>query len=119
MHRTQHFYAFDTCLPGAIRCAGGGNAMLKANDVRPNDVLRHGAYVCFTVPPAARQSMAEAAVPALATRLGFGSEFEAVGGHPADAIAFLRRVGATPADIADDELLRADAVVHVASPKAE
>src|SRR5262249_19254973 len=38
---------------------------------------------------------------------------------PADSVAFLRRVDATSADIADDGLLHADAVVHVASPKPE
>ncbi|MGE5175120.1 MAG: hypothetical protein ACM3JJ_01990, partial [Hyphomicrobiales bacterium] len=35
--------------------------------------------------------------------------------HPPNAVAFLRRVGATPAAVPDEELERADAVVHVAS----
>jgi len=63
------------------------------------------------------RALAVVAIPALAEKLGLENEF----GRPAasDSIAFLRRVGATQADIADDGLLHADAVVHVASPKAE
>jgi hypothetical protein len=91
---------------------------MRANDVRSNDVLRHGAYLCLRVPDAARASVLGAAVPALGERLGLRNEFEPGDGHPANAIAFLRRVDATPAEITDDELLRADAVVHVASPTA-
>ncbi len=87
------------------------------NDVRSNDITRHGAYVCLRVPPSARPDAA-AAVPTLAERLGLRNEFETAGGHPAEAIAFLRRLDATPADVADDELLRADAVVHVAAASA-
>ena len=91
---------------------------MRANDVRPTESLRHGAYLCLRVPDAARRTVAAAAVPALAERLGLRNEFEAEGGPPPDAIAFLRRVGATPADIVDDGLLHADAVVHVASATA-
>src|SRR5262249_52191704 len=40
------------------------------------------------------------------------------GGHPPHAIAFVRRAGATPGTIADEELSRADALVHVASSTA-
>jgi len=92
---------------------------VRANDVRANESLRHGAYVCLSVPAAARSAVSRAAVPALAERLRLSNEFTATDGHPADAIAFLRRVGATPADIADEVLLRADAVVHVASATGE
>jgi hypothetical protein len=91
---------------------------MRANDVRSTEVLRHGAYVCLTLPEDARRRVAAAAVPALAERLGLRNEFAVTDGHPVEAIAFLRRVEATPADIADDELLRADAVVHVASATA-
>lgn len=88
---------------------------MRASDVRPSDTLRHGAYVCVRVPPEARRAVAAAAVPALAARIGLANEFEARDGHPPEAIAFLRRVGATPGPRADDTLLRADAVIHVAS----
>jgi hypothetical protein len=92
---------------------------MRANDVRAtDDVLRHGAYVCLNVPTGARGAVADAPVPALADRLGLRNEFEPGDGHPPEAVAFLRRVSATPAAIADDELLRADAVVHVASTTA-
>ena len=91
---------------------------MHANDVRSSEVLRHGAYVCLSVPPDARLALAARPVPALVERLGLRNEFEPGDGHPTEAVAFLRRIGATPADIADDALLQADAVVHVASPTA-
>jgi len=91
---------------------------MRANDVRPTDPIRHGAYVCLSAPGEAGRALAGAAVPALAQRLGFRNEFGVTEGHPTEAIAFLRRVSATPADIADEDLLRADAVVHVASATA-
>jgi hypothetical protein len=70
------------------------------------------------VPQGAQRLAADTAVPMVADRLGLRNEFEAREGHPPEAIAFLRRVGAIPADIADGELVRADAVVHVASATA-
>ena len=91
---------------------------MHANDVRSTEALRHGAYLCLRVPGDARRSVAGAAVPALAERFGLRNEFAVTDGHPLEAIAFLRRVGATPAPIADDALLQADAVVHVASQTA-
>ncbi len=91
---------------------------MRANDVRPAEILRHGAYVCLRVPDGARRAVATAAVPALAESLGLRNEFAAGDGPPAEAIAYLRRIGAAPADIADDGLLHADAVVHVASATA-
>ena len=91
---------------------------MRANDVRSTDIIRHGAYLCVAVPPGERRAIAGAAVPALADRLGLRSEFEPGDGHPQEAIAFLRRVSATPGDVADAELLRADAIVHVASATA-
>jgi hypothetical protein len=60
-----------------------------------------------------------APVQILAAQLGFDNEFEVTGGHPANAFACLRRADATAAQIRDDQLLHADAVVHVASPTAE
>jgi hypothetical protein len=92
---------------------------MRANDVWSTEVFRHGAYVCLSVPPDARRAAAVAAVPELADRLGLRNEFEPGGGHPAEAVAFLRRVDATPADVADDGLLQADAVIHVASETAD
>jgi hypothetical protein len=91
---------------------------MRANDLRSTDVLRHGAYLCLRVPETARRALATVAVPALAARLGLTNEFEPGPDHPARAVAFLRRVGATPGPRADDGLLHADAVVHVAAPTA-
>ncbi len=91
---------------------------MRANDVRATDILRLGAYECLHVPEEARRTLASAGVPALAEWLGLTNEFEPGDGHPPEAIAFLRRNGATQADIVDNELLRADAVVHVASATA-
>ena len=79
---------------------------MRANDERSTEPLRHGAYVCLRVGDGARRGVAAAAVPALAERLGLRNEFEAKDGPPAEAIAYLRRVGATPAAIEDEGLLR-------------
>ena len=88
------------------------------NEVLSTEVLRHGAYVCLTVPRDARARVAAAAVPTLAARLKLRNEFDTESGHSPDAIAFLRRLDAAPGTIADNEILRADAVVHVASGAA-
>ena len=88
------------------------------NSVLAGETIRHGAYVCLRAAVGAdARSLAALAVPALAEKLGLQNEFA----RPAapDSIAFLRRLDATAADVADEGLLQADAVVHVASPKAE
>lgn len=88
------------------------------NSVLAGEVIRHGAYVCVRAADGAdRRALAAVALPALAEKLSLENEF----GRPAaaDSIAFLRRIGATQADIADEGVLAADAVVHVASPRAE
>jgi hypothetical protein len=55
----------------------------------------------------------------LAARLGFLNEFDAETGHPPEAIGYLRRLDATPADTRDEAVLLADAVIHIASENAE
>src|SRR5258707_2604439 len=87
---------------------------MRASDVQPTESLRHGTYLCLNVPAGAQRAAAGAAVPPLAARLGRRNEFEPGDGHPPDANAFLRRLVATPGHIADDSVLGADAVVHVA-----
>src|SRR5260370_27967765 len=91
---------------------------MRANDVRPAEILRHGAYVCLRVPDGARRAVATAAVPALAESLGLRNEFAAGDGPPAEAIAYLRRIGSAPADIPDDRRLHARAAGPLASPPA-
>src|SRR5687767_14419032 len=97
----------------------GTEDAMRANDVRSTDILRHGAYVCVRVREDARRTVADVGVPALAARLGLMNEFAPADGHPPQAIAFLRRVGATPGLRVEDDLLGADAVIHVASQTAE
>jgi hypothetical protein len=92
---------------------------MHANDVRSTEAIRHGAYVCLNVPAGELAAVAGAAVPALADRLDLRSEFEPGNPDPPRAIAYLRRVGATAGDVADHELLRAGAVVHVATSTPE
>lgn len=92
---------------------------MRADDVRAYEVLRHGAYICLGVPERARAAAAAAPVPELAARLGLHNEFEPGDGDPPASIAFLHRLDATPGDLEDDALLRADAVVHVGALTAE
>ena len=47
------------------------------------------------------------------------NEFNADDTVPGGSIAFLRRQAATPGDIAAADVLQADAVIHVASKRAE
>jgi hypothetical protein len=89
---------------------------LRADDVQSTEAVRHGAYVAIAAPGEARRIAASAAVPELVHRLGLQNEFDVTAGHPREAVAFLRRGDASAADLEDDRLLRADAVVHVASP---
>jgi hypothetical protein len=93
---------------------------MRADELRSTEPIRHGAYLCLAwglaCAPELRAALTAAPVPALAERLRLGNEFQADGGDPPQAIAFLRRVGATPAAIDDEGLARADAVVHVAAP---
>jgi hypothetical protein len=96
-----------------------GDAKLRiANDVRPTAPIRHGAYLCLTAAHRERRIAAE--VRALAARLALRNELEPGADHPTDAIAFLRRVDASPpprsSDIADDALLATAAIIHVAAP---
>jgi hypothetical protein len=91
---------------------------MRANDVRSTDAVRHGAYVAFRLRPGDAAARAGAAVVALAARLGLVNEFDAQGGDPPSAVAFLRRVDAVAGARDDEGLRQADAVVHVASPTA-
>ena len=90
---------------------------MRADDVQSTEPVRHGAYLCLTVPGAARAAVAEADVPGLAERLGLVNEFD--NADPPLSIAYLRRVGAFPRDIADEGLAGADVIVHVAAPTGD
>src|SRR5215471_1744196 len=99
-----------------LPCAGR-RPIMRANDVRSNEFLRHGAYICLRRSAGARP--AAVPVPALADRLGLRNEFEPGAGPPGDAIAFLRRVEAMAGALADEGVERADAIVHVASESSD
>jgi hypothetical protein len=93
---------------------------MRANDMRSTDPVRHGAYFCVPLPEdGTTPTLAGAAVPALAARLGLCNEFEPGNADPPLAIAYLRRIAATPGVRADDGLAGAHAVVHVAAPTSE
>lgn len=81
---------------------------MRADDVQSTDPILHGAYVCLP---------AEDDLAARAERLGLRNEFEP--GDGAGTYALLRRVSAQPRDIADGELLRAPAIMHVAARDPE
>jgi len=90
------------------------------NSVLAGEILRHGAYVCVRLADGAdARAVAGVAIPALVEKLGLENEFAPGAGPPAQSIAFLRRRGATPGAITDDDILQADAVVHVAAPTAQ
>jgi len=80
---------------------------MKANDVRSNEPLRHGAYFCLRSPAAAPKELEK-----------LENEFQPAGDPAASTVAFLRRVEATPRDLGDDALLRAAAIVHISSEDA-
>jgi hypothetical protein len=105
-------------LGGARPQASERSPMQVGNHVQSREVLRYGAYVCLRVPESSRLAAAAADVPSLVERLWLQNEFDAGEGHPGEAIAFLRRVDATPMGIVDEDLLLADGVIHVASRTA-
>src|SRR5262245_46694664 len=93
---------------------------MKTDEVLDSEILGHGAYLCLRwSTDVDLAEVAAAPIEALAQRLGLLNEFEPGDVPPAEAIAFLRRQGATPADIADDGLVHADGVVHIASKRPE
>lgn len=79
------------------------------------DSVRHGAYVCISAPRDAADALAAAPVADVAARYHLENEYAARDGHPERAIAFLRRVDSTPADVVDEGLSSAAGVVHVAA----
>jgi hypothetical protein len=89
---------------------------MRANDIRPAEPTRHGAYICLSIPAAERAAVASADVTELAESVGLRNEYGASGGDPRQSVAYLRRVSAEPGQIDDQPLLNADVVVHVAAP---
>jgi hypothetical protein len=93
---------------------------MGGHEVLAREVLGHGAYLCLGGLDRDGARHVEAApIAALVQQLGLGNEFDPGRRSEAGSIAFLRRQDAAPGDIADLDLLRAGAVVHVASTRAE
>ena len=90
--------------------------MTRDDGILSREIIRHGAYICLRVAgEAAARAAAGLPVPALATRLTLANEYDAAEAPAPDSIAFLQRQAAAPGAIADEGVLHADAVVHVAS----
>jgi len=93
---------------------------MNSDEVLASEILGHGAYLCLRRSSGGDAGKAAAApIDALAQRLGLRNEFDPNETPPVESIAFLRRQGATPADIADEAVLQADWVIHVASKRPE
>ena len=88
-------------------------------EVLASEILGHGAYVCLRRSDGDVRAARSAPIEALAQRLGLHNEFAPGAAPPVESFALLRRQGATPAAIADDGVLHADWVVHVASKQPE
>jgi hypothetical protein len=81
-----------------------------------SEILGYGAYLCFQPSGAGDVKAAGAGrITALAERLGLRNEFEPGAATARDSFAFARRVEATRAQIADEDLAEARWVIHVAS----
>jgi len=92
---------------------------MLSNESLASEILSHGAYVCLRAAEGAGSPPPPAALATLMERLGLRNEFDP-GDPPArESFALLRRHGATAADIADEGILGADWVIHVASKRAE
>jgi len=93
---------------------------MNGDEFLAREIVRHGAYVCVNRSKGGGgRAVAASAVPALAERLGLQNEFGPGAAPARDSIAFLRRHAAAPGDIADDDVLEADGIVHVASERPE
>lgn len=93
---------------------------MDGDEFLAREIVRHGAYVCMRRSAGGDgRAAAAAAVPALAERVELQNEFTPGAAPPRNSIAFLRRHAATPGQIADDDVLEADWIVHVASDRPE
>jgi hypothetical protein len=92
---------------------------MVSDEFLATEILGHGRYLCLRRLDGERPP-GVTGLAALAERLDLGNEFEAAGGPgPRDSVAFLRRSGGAAGNIADDDVLHADAVIHVFSRQPE
>lgn len=92
---------------------------MVSDEFLASEILGHGAYLCLRRANGGGRAAPGVPLDALAARLGLRNEFEPGTPAPVESIAFLRRQGATPGDIADDAIVHADGIVHVASRRPE
>ena len=92
---------------------------MLSNEFIPNEILGHGAYLCVRRSGRGDPRGVGPAMATLAQRLGLENEFDPADKPPVESIAFVRRREATPRDIADEDVLQAGALVHVASRRAD
>ena len=90
---------------------------MVGNEFLASEILGHGRYLCLR--RSGGDTRGVTGLTALAERLGLRNEFAPGGPSGRGSIAFLRRSDAVPGDIGDDDVLRADAVVHAFSPQPD
>src|SRR2546422_9804203 len=99
---------------------GGRRCPMDSDEVLASEILGHGAYLCLRRSSGGDAGKAAAApIDALAQRLGLRNEFDPGETPPVESIAFLRRPGATPADITDEAVLPAHPGIPRASQPAQ
>ncbi len=88
---------------------------MPGNEFLSRETLGHGAYLCVRASDGRDLHAAgKDVVPALVQRLQLADEFEAAG-TAQGTIAFVRGHAATPGDVEDEDVLRAQLVIHVSS----
>jgi hypothetical protein len=92
---------------------------MVSNEFLASEILGHGAYVCLCRADRGSARAAAAPLAPLAERLKLRNEFEASPAPSDGSFALLRRHSGTPGEIADPDILQADWVLHVASPRGE
>jgi hypothetical protein len=72
----------------------------------------HGAYICVTATGDGRD-VAAAPIDELVSKHGLHNEFDGAPPPGSSSVAFLRRIDAVAADIPDEGLMSANAVIHI------
>lgn len=93
---------------------------MPSSEFLTREILGHGAYLCVRAADS-RDLHAAGRVPilALVKRLELSNEFDPADTAPGGTIAFVLRHAAMPGDIDDEDILRAQLVVHVASRRPD
>jgi hypothetical protein len=92
---------------------------MATDEFLATEILGHGAYLCLRRSGGGDVRAAGAGLAAAAERLGLLNEWAATAPAARESFAFIRRQGATAADIADDDVAQAQWLIHVCSKRAE